>query len=474
MPVVAGGGAARTATGASRSRSRSPRPPEARRRGSTSTCSRAGSCATSSRASTSPTRSRLTPPTPFFRRSPHDQRATLVAAADEGGSPARHPPAGRPTRPCSSSIEHSDDITPSQHADVPGVGRTVRDATFDLLRRRGLTRMFANPGSTEIPFLSGLPDDLEFVLALHEGSVIGLATGYAIGRNEPSLALLHTTAGLGNAVGAIATARVNRAPVVIVVGQQDRRHLSYEPFLSGPARRPRRRVPGTRRAAGVRAGRAGGDRARHARRGDLARAGARDRADGRLGGARRRHARARRRDRSRPARPRARTPTRSPHSSASSTSASAPAIVVGAGADDPDTWSALVALAERLAAPVYQAAVRGAGRLPAGSPALRRLPAGRARAACASASPRTTPCCVVGGPGVPRHALYARPVHRAGDASRDRHRGRRGGLPQPGRARDPRAPGRRLSRRRRRAAAARGRRCPSGPRRSGAAAPASG
>ena len=110
---------------------------------------------------------------------------------------------------------------------------TVREATFDVLRRLGMTRIFGNPGSTEVPFLAGLPDDLRFVLALHEGSVVGLATGYALGRGEPALALLHTTAGLGNAVGAIATARVNRAPLVVVVGQQDRRQLAFAPFLTG-------------------------------------------------------------------------------------------------------------------------------------------------------------------------------------------------------------------------------------------------
>src|SRR5206468_6638570 len=110
---------------------------------------------------------------------------------------------------------------------------TVRDSTFDVLRARGLTTIFGNPGSTEVPFLAGLPEDLRFVLALHEGSVVGLATGFAIGRGEPALVLLHTTAGLGNAVGALATARVNRAPLVVLVGQQDRRHLVFEPFLTG-------------------------------------------------------------------------------------------------------------------------------------------------------------------------------------------------------------------------------------------------
>jgi benzoylformate decarboxylase len=117
----------------------------------------------------------------------------------------------------------------------PAVTRehTVRTATFDVLRRLELTTIFSNPGSTEVPFLAGLPGDIRFVLALHEGPVVALATGYAIGRGEPALALLHTTAGLGNAVGAIATARVNCAPLVIIVGQQDRRHLVFEPFLTG-------------------------------------------------------------------------------------------------------------------------------------------------------------------------------------------------------------------------------------------------
>src|SRR5437867_2527757 len=110
---------------------------------------------------------------------------------------------------------------------------TVRDATFDVFREYGLTSLFANPGSTEITLLADLPADLRFVLGLHESSVVGMATGYALGRGKPALAILHTTAGLGNAVGALATARVNRAPLVVVVGQQDRRHLANDPFLTG-------------------------------------------------------------------------------------------------------------------------------------------------------------------------------------------------------------------------------------------------
>ncbi len=110
---------------------------------------------------------------------------------------------------------------------------TVRDATFDVMRRLGMTKIFGNPGSTEIAFLTDLPSDIEFVLGLHEGSVVGMATGYAIARGEPSFVNLHTSAGLGNAVNAIANARDCRVPLVIVVGQQDRRQLAFEPFLTG-------------------------------------------------------------------------------------------------------------------------------------------------------------------------------------------------------------------------------------------------
>ena len=110
---------------------------------------------------------------------------------------------------------------------------TVRDATLDTMRRHGLTKIFANPGSTEIAFLAGLPDDFEFILGLHEAAVVGMATGYAIGRGAPAFVNIHTTPGLGNAVAALSTARVNRASLVVMVGQQDRRHLALEPFLTG-------------------------------------------------------------------------------------------------------------------------------------------------------------------------------------------------------------------------------------------------
>lgn len=260
-------------------------------------------------------------------------------------------------------------------------GRTVRELVFDVLRRRSLTTLFVNPGSTEVPFLAGLPGDLRFVLALHESAVVGLASGMAIGSGCPALAILHTTAGLGTAVGALATARANRAPLVVIVGQQDRRHLAYEPFLAGRlvglAGEYPVSVDQPLRAEDVPAA---VERAFHAAvtgRGpalvivpmdDWEAPGDEEREPAAAVGEVLRAAAA--------------APEALDALAAFLAEAASPALVVGAGADDPATWEALVELAERLAAPVFQESFGAragfpqdhrlfAGILPAERPRLR-------------------------------------------------------------------------------------------------------
>jgi benzoylformate decarboxylase len=93
--------------------------------------------------------------------------------------------------------------------------------------------MFGNPGSTELPFLKDFPEDFTYILGLQESVVVGMADGYAQGTGRAAFVNLHTAAGLGNAMAAIMTAHHNRTPLVITAGQQDRRQLAYEPFLSG-------------------------------------------------------------------------------------------------------------------------------------------------------------------------------------------------------------------------------------------------
>jgi benzoylformate decarboxylase len=108
---------------------------------------------------------------------------------------------------------------------------TVKQATLDLLRSLGIDRVFGNPGSTELPFLSDWPDDIDYVLALQEASAVGMADGYAQATRNAGFVNLHSAAGVGNALGNIYTAHRNQTPLVITAGQQARSILPLQAFL---------------------------------------------------------------------------------------------------------------------------------------------------------------------------------------------------------------------------------------------------
>src|SRR3954463_8404054 len=108
---------------------------------------------------------------------------------------------------------------------------TVKQATLDLLRSFGIGKVFGNPGSTELPFLSDWPADIDYVLGLQEASVIGMADGYAQTTRNAAFVNLHSAAGVGNALGNIFTAYRNQTPLVITAGQQARSILALQPFL---------------------------------------------------------------------------------------------------------------------------------------------------------------------------------------------------------------------------------------------------
>src|ERR1700691_2354999 len=108
---------------------------------------------------------------------------------------------------------------------------TVREITYQLLRDLGMTVIFGNPGSTELPFLRDLPPDFQYVLALHERSAAGMALGYAMARGEAGFVNLHSIASAGNGLSALIDAQLCHAPLVVTTGQQDRRQIMAEPFL---------------------------------------------------------------------------------------------------------------------------------------------------------------------------------------------------------------------------------------------------
>ena len=280
-----------------------------------------------------------------------------------------------------------------------------------------------------------------------------MATGWAIGRGEPALAILHTTAGLGNAVGALATARVNRAPLVVVVGQQDRRHLASEPFLAGKLQglageypvwvdqpvRPQD-VPGAIARAVHESVTGSGPALVIVPMDDWAAEAAA--ADER-------------------AAPRSVVRARTADSGAVEqlaalfAASASPALVVGSGADDPETWRALVDARRTARVPGLAGVVQCPSRVPPGSSAVCRPPPGRSRPPARDARAARSRARR-GRAGVPAVPVHRGPLRRDGDDRRDDQRRSRRGAPQLGSARRAGRAGIRLRRARARRSAAHG------------------
>ena len=113
---------------------------------------------------------------------------------------------------------------------------TVRDVVRSFLIASGVTKIFGNPGSTEMRFFKDWPDDIDYVMVPQEAPALAMADGYAQASGTVGVVMLHSAAGLGNALGSLFTAERNGTPLVIIAGQQTRSLLMHDPDLF--ARRP--------------------------------------------------------------------------------------------------------------------------------------------------------------------------------------------------------------------------------------------
>jgi benzoylformate decarboxylase len=109
---------------------------------------------------------------------------------------------------------------------------SVREVTFELFRKHGMTTIFGNPGSTELPMLAEFPDDFRYVLGLQEAVAVGMADGFAQASGGPAHVNLHTAPGVGNGMGAIFNAQANHSPLVVTAGQQVRAHITMQANLT--------------------------------------------------------------------------------------------------------------------------------------------------------------------------------------------------------------------------------------------------
>jgi len=113
---------------------------------------------------------------------------------------------------------------------------TGRSAFLALLEDEGITHLFGNPGTTELPIMHALKDhpDLTYVMAMQESLVVAIADGFSRASGKLVACNVHVAPGLGNALGSLFNAKFTGTPMILTAGQQEQGHGLMEPVLYGP------------------------------------------------------------------------------------------------------------------------------------------------------------------------------------------------------------------------------------------------
>jgi len=113
---------------------------------------------------------------------------------------------------------------------------TGRSAFLALLKDEGITHLFGNPGTTELPIMHALKDhpDLTYVMAMQESLVVAIADGFSRASGRLVACNVHVAPGLGNAMGSLYNAQFTGTPMILTAGQQEQGHGLMEPLLYGP------------------------------------------------------------------------------------------------------------------------------------------------------------------------------------------------------------------------------------------------
>ena len=113
---------------------------------------------------------------------------------------------------------------------------TGRSLFLQLLIDEGVTHLFGNPGTTELAIMEAVPNfpQLRYVLGLQESIVVAMADGFARASNQLTACNLHCAPGLGNAMGALYSAKFSGSPIIVTAGQYETGYGLQEPMLYEP------------------------------------------------------------------------------------------------------------------------------------------------------------------------------------------------------------------------------------------------
>src|SRR5256884_1993521 len=94
---------------------------------------------------------------------------------------------------------------------------TGKQAFLQILKQEGVSVMFGNPGTTELPLMDGLAREpgIHYVLALQEAVAIAMADAYAQASGGLAAVNVHVAPGLRHPMGMLYQPRQADAPVLL-------------------------------------------------------------------------------------------------------------------------------------------------------------------------------------------------------------------------------------------------------------------
>lgn len=109
-------------------------------------------------------------------------------------------------------------------------GKSGNEKIIEQFLADGMDHMFGNPGTVEQGFLDALSayPAMKYILTLQESIAVLMADGYARASQKPTLVQLHSSPGIGNAVGALYQAKRGHSPLVVIGGDAGVKYMNME------------------------------------------------------------------------------------------------------------------------------------------------------------------------------------------------------------------------------------------------------
>jgi benzoylformate decarboxylase len=96
--------------------------------------------------------------------------------------------------------------------------------TIAVLQANGITKIFGNPGTTELALLDAtVSEGMDFHLCLHEGAAVAMADGYGRATGTTGVVMVHTSVGAANTLTNLINLRSDSRPLLVIAGDKDDR-----------------------------------------------------------------------------------------------------------------------------------------------------------------------------------------------------------------------------------------------------------